>query len=309
MPTPRSMSRSVYVSRPNAKINCLFDELQGVGSEVRNLTTLAQVLDIEPNTLSGYFGGGTAQAEGSMVPRKHLVALVNRCRRDGVAVELAWFEEDAEQFRQRLTDARGRAAPVLPVHDVAPTVSTDQWIVSDANNISMGMAAMYLHPPAPGNDPNTFLLQASLSLAHYKDEIEDLPVRIGLKTAYLTPVYTGCQPSEQPAVEHLTERGGNFDVDGPRDAQSGLLAGKPLEKTTLAVLEYTSGEPPAVRLALRSRRLDLEVVPDDPARDISAARAKVLQRFLQECQVSDSDRHVTWSRARLRRKPDHEADA
>ena len=57
-------------------------------------------------------------------------------------------------------------------------------------------------------------------------------------------------------------------------------------------------------LSLRSLKRGLEVVPDDPAQDISNNRAKFLQLFLQECQVSESDRMVTWSRSRLERKPD-----
>jgi hypothetical protein len=117
----------------------------------------------------------------------------------------------------------------------------------------------------------------------------------------------GCQPAEIPDHEHLAESGGVFTLLGPQEGA--LLAGKPLEKTTLATMEYTSGALPSVVLELRSRRLDLEVVPDDPDCDISANRARVLQRFLQECQAADEERRVIWCRASLRRKSADEADA
>jgi hypothetical protein len=61
-------------------------------------------------------------------------------------------------------------------------------------------------------------------------------------------------------------------------------------------------------LELRSRRLELEMVPDDPSHDISVSRAKVLQRFLQECLVADEERRVIWCRASLDRKVRDEAD-
>jgi len=187
-------------------------------------------------------------------------------------------------------------------HDIVPSRSTDQWTVTDANNISLGLAALYLHPPEASNDPNTFLLQASLSLAQMDDEIEDLPVRLGLKAAQLVPTWTDCQPAETPELEHVEEKGGAFVVKGTNRSPEGHLTGKLLDRTTLASVEYRTNEPPSVRLDLRSRKLDLDVVPDDANRSLSNNRAKILQRFLQECQVSDQDRWVTWGTATLKRK-------
>jgi hypothetical protein len=207
----------------------------------------------------------------------------------------------------RLETQGSRSAQDEDLHDLPRPVSTQDWAVDDANNISKELAALYIHPPPPSNDPNTFLLPVSLSLARYPDEIEDLSVRIGLNAADLVPTMKGCQPAGIPQHEHLEDSGGVFTVRGPKEGA--LLVGKPLDRTMLATMEYTSGALPSVILELRSRRLDLEVVPDDPHHNISANRAKVLQRFLQECQVADEERRVIWCRASLRRKSADEADA
>ena len=298
-------SEAGLVTRPKEKIKLLCGEavLLGCG-RLTNHGEVAAALRISPGTFSEWFGDN-ADTHGSRPPRKHLAAIAREYGAVGVVVEIEWFFEDLEAFNHRLLAARADRKAAL-IHDIDPSPSTDQWEVADANNISQQRAALYIHPPPPSNDPNTFLLPVSLSLARYPDEIEDLSVRIGLKAAYLVPTMKGCQPAEIPNHEHLSESGGVFTVLGP--TEGALLAGKPLDKTTLATMEYTSGALPFVILELRSRRLDLEVVPDDPHRDVSPNRAKVLQRFLQECQVAEDERRVIWCRASLRRKSPDEAD-
>ena len=293
------------VTRPKAKIDLLCGEAALLHcGRLTKAGEIAAALGISASTFSEWFGAN-ADTNGRRPPRTHLAAIVREYSAIGVVIEIEWFFEDLDEFNNRLIAARGNRK-AAPVHDIDPSPSTDQWEVADANNISKELAALYLHPPPPSNDPNTFLLPVSLSLARYPDEIEDLSVRIGLKAAYLVPTMQGCQPAEIPEHEHLAESGGVFTVLGPKGGA--LLAGKPLDKTTLATMGYTSGALPSVVLELRSRRLDLEVVPDDPTRDISANRARVLQRFLQECQVADEERRVIWCRASLRRKSADEAD-
>jgi hypothetical protein len=299
-------SQMGHVSRPKAKVELLCQEAALLGcGRLTKAGDIAAALGIRASTFSEWFGAN-ADVHGSRPPRTRLAAIVRIYVEIGVFIEIEWFFEDLEMFSNRLVAGRG-SRKVTQIHDIAPSPSTDQWEVADANNISKELAALYIHPPPPSNDPNTFLLPVSLSLARYPDEIDDLPVLIGLKAAYLVPTMKGCQPVEIPEQEHLPASGGVFTVLGPKDGA--LLAGKPLEKATLATMEYTTGAPPSVVLELRSRRLDLEVVPDDPDRVISATRAKVLQRFLQECQVADEERRVVWCRASLRRKSADEADA
>ncbi len=176
-----------------------------------------------------------------------------------------------------------------------------EWEVTSAENYALCLAALYVHPPATSNLLESFLLQVSLSLARCPDEIEGLPVLIGLKQAHLTPNYVNCQPLPPAGTELVSSAGGLFTVNGPR-ADSGHLAGDALSNTTLAILQLVGKGPVGITLALRSRRSDLDVVPDDPNCSISAAREKILQRFLQECQQEDADRFITWSRAGLKRK-------
>jgi hypothetical protein len=294
------------VARPKEKIKLLCGEAVLLGRErLTKAGEVAAALGISAGTFSEWFGQN-ADTHGSRPPRKHLATIVRKYGEIGVGIEIDWFFEDLEEFNNRLIAARGKQS-ATPIHDIEPSPSTDDWEVADANNISKELAALYIHPPPPSNDPNSFLLPVSLSLARYPDEIGELSVRIGLKAAYLVPTMKGCQPAEIPDHEHLAESAGVFIVLGPKEGA--LLAGKSLDNTTLATLEYTSGALPSVVLELRSRRLDLEVVPDDPTRDISANRARVLQRFLQECQVADEERRVIWCRASLRRKSSDETDA
>ncbi len=293
------------VTRPKAKIDLLRGEAVLLHrGQLTKAREIAAALGISGSTFSDWFGAN-ADTHGSRPPRTHLAAIVYEYGAIGVCIEIEWFFEDLEEFNNRLIAARGNRK-AGPIHDTDPSPSTDQWEVADANNISQQLAALYIHPPPPSNDANTFLLPVSLSLARYPDEIEDLSVRIGLKAAYLVPTMQGCQPAEIPDHEHLEASGGVFTVLGPKEGA--LLAGKPLDKTTLATMEYTNGALPSVVLELRSRRLDLEVVPDDPHHDISPNRAKVLQRFLQECQVAEDERRVVWCHASLRRKSPDETD-
>ncbi len=227
---------------------------------------------------------------------------------DPALVELRTELHELWQLSRQALRPSGQAAKAAlsnkPLDHESLTAAAEQWQVTEAENIGLGLAALYLHLPPASNDPNSFLLQVSLSLAQSPDEIEGISLRFRLKAARIEPSWTHCQPVEGMELEHVTAGAGVFTVTGPRDAESGHLVGDPLSNTTLARIAPTGGGLPEVTLALRSRKRDLDVVPDDPDHDISNNRAKILQLFLQECQVSDSERMVTWSRARLQRKPD-----
>ena len=188
--------------------------------------------------------------------------------------------------------------------DITPPVSTELWEIADPENISLGLAALYLHPPPsrPNQPTNSFPLHVTLSLSQLPDEIEGFAVRLGLKAASLVPFMKHCQLMELNEVDNIREGGGSFAVLGPRDDMTHTLAGRPLENTAIATVQYTTGAPPKIKMELQSRRRDLEVTPEDGSCDISAAREKILQVFLQECLVSDADRRVTWGRTTLKRK-------
>ena len=262
------------VTRPKAKIDLLCGEAALLGcGRLTKAGEIAAAVNMKPSTFSDWFGSN-ADTHGSRPPRIRLAAIVRKYGEIGVFIEIEWFFEDLEEFNNRLIAARGKRKAVL-IHDIDPSPSTDDWEVVDANNISKELAALYIHPPPPSNDPNTFLLPVSLSLARYPDEIEDVSVSVGLKTAVLVPTWKGCQPSDVPEHEHLKQSAASFIVQGPKP--DGLLDGVVLDKSTLATMQPTSGARPSVVLELRSRRLDLEVVPDDPGQNISANRARVLR--------------------------------
>lgn len=284
------------VTRPKAKIDLLRAEVALRGSgRLTKAGEIAAALGIKPSTFSEWFGA-YADAHGSRPPRTHLATIANIFGEYGVCIETEWFFEELEAFAQRLIATRSNRQTAAPV-DVEFATSSHRWEIADGHNVRRELAALSIHLPPPTNSPNTFRLPVTLSIGCYPDEIGDLPVQIGLKAAYLVPIMKGCQPAEIPENEHMEESGGTFTVRGPK--VRGVLNGKPLERTTLLTAEFTSDTPSSVTLELRSRKLDLEVVPDDPTRSVSANRLKVLQRFLQECQVADEDRRVIWCRASL----------
>ena len=89
-----------------------------------------------------------------------------------------------------------------------------------------------------------------------------------------------------------------FAVTGPRADPSDLLDGKPLIHTTLATMERTNDASAEVKMSLRSRKRDLDVVPEDPNLDISPTKEAMLRTFLQECQIEDESQFVTWAAVR-----------
>jgi hypothetical protein len=189
--------------------------------------------------------------------------------------------------------------------DVIVPNSTDLWEVTDPENIGQGLAAIYLHPPAskPNNPINDFPLYVTLSLEQAPEQFGEYSIFYGLKAVYLFPTWTNCQPVELNDVNYIVENGNMFKVLGPRDKASGHIVGRPLANTSIATIQYTTGLLPEVTLALRSLRNDLDVIFVDPDQNISDIRRKVLEVFLQNCQVSDKDSWVNWGFAHLKRKP------
>lgn len=208
----------------------------------------------------------------------------------------------------RVETQRGRAEEDDNVHDIVASASTNDWIVADATHLSQGLAALLIHPPPPSNDPNTFQLRVSLSLALYPDEIDDQPILLGLKHAQIVPVYTACVPAERPAFPDLLKPSGlNDTVLGPRSPEK-LLEGVVLDNALLASMNYGRGDQPAVTLELHSRRSDLEVLQDDATRAISANKQRAVQLFLQTCLIENKQGRVVWSHARLQRRAHDETD-
>ncbi len=299
-----AISRTDNISFPRSKLEALFEEARAIGCPLVTLAAIAKVLGLSSQgSLTPLFGHHVNNETGSN-PRRHLLTIVMAFNEHGIAVEAAWFDLDPPQFRQRLADAR-RARPA-PTHDIAPTPSTDTWRVADPVHLSQGIAALFIHPPPPANDPDTFQLRVSLSLATWPDEVDDIPLRIGLRNAWIVPAFAGCQPREWHLPDALKRTANTLAVLEPREGP--VLDGTVMEQHTLTTLEHTSGTRPAVTLELRSRKVDLAVVPEDPSA-VSVNRQKVLQRFLAECLVSEEERQVTWSRARMARRSDDETDA
>jgi len=191
-------------------------------------------------------------------------------------------------------------------HPITPSASTEDWIVSDAEHLSQGLAALLIHPPLPANDPNTFQLRVSLSINLYPDEIvidDDYhPILLGLKQAQIVPTYIACTPAERHAFpEVLRASGLNDTVIGPKSPE-GLLDGVALNNATLATMNHARADRPEIRLELHSRRSDLEVLRDDESRAVSPNKQKALQIFLQHCLTETTQGRVVWSRASLKHR-------
>jgi hypothetical protein len=204
--------------------------------------------------------------------------------------------EAARQARR----ASGADGNILDAEPGPPSV--DGWEVAETENIGRGLASLNVHrPPKTNAEDNSFPLHLSLYLAQLSDEIEGISVLLGLRAAHLTLDHVNCQPrpiDDEP--EFIRESGGVYAVTGPFVGDH--LQGRPLANSKLVTMERTRDGAASVTVSLRSRHRDLEVIFDDPDRDVSATREKIMQVFLQECHVSESERQIVWSRATLTEK-------
>ena len=290
------------------KLKVLFAESARVKARLNNQAQLANALDIAPSTLTPVFGPAAQHAGGKPTPELlgNIAALFTR---RSIPVQPEWFFLPSAEFRQHVIDARLPNPQPFVEHDIAPSPSTNDWIVADATHMSQGLAALLIHPPPPSNDPNTFQLRVSLSLALYPDEIDDQPILLGLKQAQIVPVHTACVPAERPPFPDLLKpSAANDTVLGPK-SREGLLDGTVLDNALLATMTYGRTDLPAVTLELHSRRSDLEVLQDDETRAISANKQKAVQLFLQNCLIENQQRRVVWSQARLQKRDTDAPDA
>ncbi len=304
----RPATEKGLVTDPLEKLKVLFAESGRVKARLNNQAQLAKALGISASSLSPWCGPAAQKAGGRPTPEM-LGSIAALFTRRSIPVEHEWFFLPLAEFRQRVIDARIANPQPFTEHDIDPSPSTNDWIVADATHLSQGLAALLIHPPPPSNDPNTFQLRVSLSLALYPDEIEDQPIILGLKQAQIVPVFAACVPAERPAFPDLLKPSGlNDTVLGPR-SQEGLLDGVVLDNALLAHMNPTDDKPPRVTLELHSRKSDLEVLQDDESRAISPNKQKAVQLFLQDCLIESRQGRVVWSRARLERRASDETDA
>lgn len=308
MSDPTSVATDArLVSRPLDKLDVLFAESGRIGAGVGNQRQLAIALQIVPSALQEWCGPAFRKDGGRPKP-----ALLGRIAQlytaRGIPLEPEWFYWDLGLFTDAVHDARLESPPNPFQHDIVPSLSTNDWIVADATHVSQGLAALLIHPPPPSNDPNTFQLRVSLSLAVYPDEIDDQPILLGLKQAQIVPVYTACVPAERPAFpDRLKPSGLNDTVLGPRSPEN-LLDGVVLDNALLASMNYGRGDQPTVTLELHSRRSDLEVLQDDATRAISTNKQRAVQLLLQTCLIENKQGRVVWSHGRLQRRAHDETD-
>jgi hypothetical protein len=185
----------------------------------------------------------------------------------------------------------------------------DRWSVRRPGaDLESGLAAAWLFkPPSSRNDPNVFQLDATarfgLAPVEVKIEAEEpVAFKIGVRYAVLVPEYINCELTrEQPDLpENVRCRVRQFEILGP--LENGVLNGSALESLTIAELETTSSALPEVKIALKSRRLDLVVIADQGGSVISINRRRILETFLRNCSVSDEDSMITWSTSTLKRE-------
>ena len=95
------------------------------------------------------------------------------------------FDRDRRQRRQSGTYLRAdlswsEAEPKM--EGLEPPVVAVQWEIADQENIGLGLAYLLVHKPPSSNWADTFLLQVSLSMTQWADEIGNFGVRFGLSS-------------------------------------------------------------------------------------------------------------------------------
>jgi len=211
-----------------------------------------------------------------------------------------WEAARAETQRGRAEDDDDATGAIV--------ILTDDWIIATPKHQDKNLAALWVHPPEPSNDPNTFLLQVSLSHGLRRLEIdigddEFVPVTLGLQRTQIEASYVGCMPDSRLSDhDHLLIAGDNYDVVGPRGSKQ-LLDGISLEKATLATMTYLRRDAVGVDLQLLSLRGDLVVLDVGGEQVVSENRRKALKLLFEDKAAERTAKgYLIWSSASLKRR-------
>lgn len=187
--------------------------------------------------------------------------------RDRTAFDEAWVAAQETTYKPRNPPLAARAYEPLGDRPV-----TEDWELT-RNDVEEGVATLDLHAPPRHNDPDLFHLRATLSLAEWKDEVGGIAVRMHLREAYLRLGEQHCQIESKAEPERAAWHGRILRVTGTEQAAMGDV----LDHDLVATMRRTAADKgPKVTMEVRSRRLDLAVVPEDPAHAVTPLREKLL---------------------------------
>ena len=231
-------------------------------------------------------------------------------------IERALFgnNEAYDAWRRRLRDVAKRTDGTK-----AELASLADWNIL-RREFTDGLAEVRLHPPRPGNVPNTFYVEATLQLKKSEYDYEERTISIGLKDAFLSLESPNYQAAKGSMIGERAEHP-NFEADvggakikGPRP--DGCLAGNPLGDEYVAVIESvgdrkeepSDGGKEVVTVSLHAGRSAFEVAlvgdQDEPSETyLTTNKWVVLDALIRDGLPRDRQGRVILARARMQRRP------
>ncbi len=218
-----------------------------------------------------------------------------------VAMDKAWQEAQSQP---------------RPPPNRAPHVDKDTpispWTVSERIRAE-GLAVLRLHPPRPGNVPETYYVDMTLAFSTAECEYEGRTVLIALRNAFLSINSSNYQPAFRSLVGERAEhpnfkpRAEGVEIIGPLDSD-GSLTGNPLGEEYLAIIERTEGPQKPVTVRLHASRRSFAVVELAPveatidAKSNSVNKDVILNQLIYEGRAKDGQGQVIIAEARMRRR-------
>lgn len=208
---------------------------------------------------------------------------------------------DAAAMRQAWNAATERAPrkrPAVPSSPQSPFRITDPLEVD-------GLVELKLHP-TPGNNDETFRLDATISFGILPYDHEGITVEIALTDAEIAITSRAYQPVHRSRVCDRTDHdwlkpapGGGISVIGP--LRRGVLLGDPLGTDHLAVMERLDDVEGPVTVEVRARsKASIRANAQDAA--ISINKQAIIDAIMSEGERKDPMGRLVFARRRVSRR-------
>ena len=210
-----------------------------------------------------------------------------------------------ETARRSRKSGRDDGAPVSSViPSAAPTTMAELSWSSPHAWQTVGLATLYVDPPAFQNERDAYRLRLSVSFGTDEFTIDRTTFSVGLTDARLEPDYRNCHPvpgtapGETEPHDHIEFAGGRYRFKGPKP-DGHLLFGNPFGTDSFAEIAWDRPGANDVTLTLSSQRTALEFVQIAGPK-LRATKERLIQQYLRVKRSPTELGSVHWARATVR---------